>query len=83
MASVRLSDSALQDLERLDSVISERIVAKLLWLEENFTSVVPGYLHRNLSGLYKLRIGDYRAVYSVRNDIIVIEQVGHRRDVYR
>ncbi len=83
MASVRLSDSALQDIERIDPVIAERIIAKLMWFEKNFVDVMPGHLHHGLHGLYKLRIGDYRAVYSVRNDIIVIEEVGHRRDIYR
>lgn len=83
MASVKLSSHALKDLKEIDQVIGKRIIEKLMWLEQNFESLIPERLHRELKDLYKLRIGDYRAIYSVHKDIITIEAVGHRRDVYR
>lgn len=35
--------------------------------------------------LYRLRVGDYRVIYSVDNKgrIIVLILVGHRKDIYR
>jgi len=41
-------------------------------------------LRRNLKGLIKLRIGDYRIIYSIKKDIVTVEviKIGHRRDVY-
>ncbi len=83
MASVKWSESALQDLDALDRVIAKRVVEKVLWLGDNFETIVPERLHRDLRDLYKLRVGDYRAIYSVHSDRITIEAVGHRRDVYR
>ena len=83
MASVKWSDSALGDLDRLDPIVRERVLLKVSWLEDNFVDTVPEPLHLELKGLYKIRIGDYRAVYSVRRNIITIEAVGHRRDIYR
>ncbi|OGG40532.1 hypothetical protein A2118_03910 [Candidatus Kaiserbacteria bacterium GWA2_50_9] len=83
MASVKWSGSALQDLEKLDKVIGKRIVEKVGWLEQNFFDIVPERLHRDLRDLYKLRVGDYRAVYSVNQGLIIIEKVGHRRDIYK
>jgi mRNA interferase RelE/StbE len=43
---------------------------------------------RKLEGsdrLYRLRIGDYRVVYEIHDDrlIVVVIKVGHRREVYR
>ena len=34
---------------------------------------------------YRIRVGDYRVIYSVRNDmlVILIVSIGHRREVYR
>jgi len=34
---------------------------------------------------YRIRIGDYRVVYDVLEDVIVvlILRIGHRKDVYR
>jgi len=35
--------------------------------------------------LYRLRVGDYRVIYQVRDRVLVVlvVEVGHRRDVYR
>jgi mRNA-degrading endonuclease RelE of RelBE toxin-antitoxin system len=33
--------------------------------------------------VYRVRQGDYRILYSVRPIIIVILDIGHRKDVYR
>lgn len=83
MASVNWSADALADLEATDPIIAKRIVEKVFWLENNFTSVVPEKLRRDLKDLYKLRVGDYRVVYSLRQEAITIQAVGHRRDIYR
>ncbi|MFE4975700.1 type II toxin-antitoxin system RelE/ParE family toxin [Kitasatospora sp. NPDC056651] len=36
-------------------------------------------------GLYRLRVGDYRAVYQIRGDVllILVVHVGNRRGVFR
>lgn len=83
MASVKWSNEALQNLDALDSLIRARMLSKVSWLKENFADITPEPLRRELKGLYKLRIGDYRIAYSVRGDVIAIEMVGHRRDIYR
>jgi len=33
--------------------------------------------------VYRVRQGDYRILYSIRPIIIVIHDIGHRKDVYR
>ena len=83
MASLEWTHDALGDLEKIDFVIAQRIVVKAKWLEENFTNIVPEKLRKDLRGLYKLRIGSYRAIYSIRGTRLVVEAVGHRREVYR
>lgn len=83
MVSVRWSNDALKDLERVDTVIAERIVEKTQWLEKNFTHIVPKQLRRDLKGFFKLRVADYRVIYTVEKEILIITKVDHRRDVYR
>jgi addiction module RelE/StbE family toxin len=41
-------------------------------------------LRRNLSGLMKLRVGDYRIIYSIEKKLVTIcvIKIGHRKDVY-
>ena len=41
-------------------------------------------LRRNLKGLMKLRVGDYRIIYSIEKETIIVYvmKIGHRKDVY-
>ena len=44
--------------------------------------------HRKLVGSeakYRIRVGDYRVVYNVENQelVIFIIRIGHRKDIYR
>lgn len=83
MVSAKWSDEALEDIGKLDSTIRERVLAKVSWFEKNFSDVVSDRLHYRLREMYKLRVGDYRVIYSVNKDYVTIEVVRHRRDVYK
>lgn len=41
-------------------------------------------LRRTLKGLMKLRVGDYRIIYSIQKKTVVVSiiKIGHRREVY-
>lgn len=82
--NVEFTPEGLNNLEELTSIIQERILRKIHWLSENFDDVTPQALSADLSGLFKLRVGDYRVIYSFDAEIqiITIHKIGHRRDVY-
>ena len=85
MYEIRILDEAVGDLKRLDKPIGRRIVQRLSWLAENLDSIQREQLAGNLSKFYKFRVGAYRVLYQVLEDeaILVIHQIGHRRDIYR
>lgn len=83
MGSIRWSTRAREALDALDPLIQERVSAKIDWLEEHSSHIAHEPLHRELRGSYKLRAGDYRILYSMSGNNIVIEKIGHRRDIYR
>jgi mRNA interferase RelE/StbE len=37
-----------------------------------------------LSGLWSLRVGNYRAIYSIKNNelLVLVLRLGHRKNVY-
>lgn len=76
---------AADELERLDNSIIERILSKLKWLAGNCYGITPEPLTGKLKGLFKLRVGSYRIVYSLdRNkQVITVHLVGHRREIYK
>ncbi len=85
MYRVRILDSAIRELSRLDISISRRIMDRVHWLAANIDKIKPEALARELKGLYKLRVGDYRVVYEVLHEeqTIVIHAIGHHREIYR
>ena len=36
-----------------------------------------------LLGFYSLRMGSYRAIYSIEKEVIIVHMVGHRSEVYQ
>jgi mRNA interferase RelE/StbE len=82
--SISFARSARKELERLSSDIAARVLAKIEALRDNPR---PGGVIklRGQKSLWRLRVGDYRVVYSIDDwdkkiDVCVIR---HRRDVYR
>ena len=85
MHSLKLLDSALRDLERLDTKVGWRIVKRLIWLAANIDNITPERLKDDLSMFYKFRIGNYRVLNDILKDeqTIIIHQIGHRKEIYR
>lgn len=75
--------SAEKEMDALSSVVLGRITQAILSLE---TDPHPA-ASKKLSGSdkFRMRVGDYRILYTVddHKQTIEIVSVGHRRDVYR
>ncbi|CAN5296322.1 hypothetical protein BH20ACI1_BH20ACI1_05090 [soil metagenome] len=85
MYQVRFIKDAVRDFEKLDKAIARRIARKINWLAENAETIEPKGLRNNLSGLSKLRQGDYRIIYEIvySESIVIIHFIGHRSEVYK
>ena len=74
-------------LRRMEMSEARRIMSKINWLSENLDTVAPEPLAGEFKGFFKLRIGNYRALYSVSQseqlEYIAIHFIGHRRDIYK
>ena len=82
---IRLLPTAVKCLEKIDSKVGQRILDKIEWLVYNFDYVRPLPLLGDLSGFYKLRIGNWRVIYEVERDKleIIIHYIGHRSKIYK
>ena len=85
MYGVEMTDDAEDDLSHLDGMIAQQVVNRLVWLSENAESVQHQALTGRWRGFYRLRVGNYRALYTLDHprQRIVVELVGHRSEVYR
>ncbi len=82
---VEFAPGADGDLSRLDTPVVRRVRSRLDRLAENVESVPHETLSGQLRGLFKIRAGDYRTVYSLdrNNRRITVLAIGHRSEIYR
>ena len=82
---VEISENAEKFLAKVPKKDRLRIIEKIDALEQN--PMPPGSikLQGYKESLYRIRSGDYRVVYSVKKDILVVlvVEIGHRREIYR
>lgn len=84
MCDVRFTSAARNDLKGLDVAVAQRIVDKIRWLAENCESILHEPLSGSLRGYFKLRVGDYRVLYTYDRSqkLIIVHIIDHRRRVY-
>jgi len=80
---VIIKHSAEKELDALQTTIRERMIGRLLALEENPRPTGIKKLQGQES--YRLRVGDYRVLYTIddKSKQVIVLAVGHRREVYR
>ncbi len=76
--------TAEKEFYKLPQQIQKAIAKKLEYLKTNpYPSNVKAL--KNGQGRLRLRVGDYRIIYRVETDVLVIVviKVGHRKNIYR
>ncbi len=74
--------TAKKDLKKLPQNIIEIILKKIYSIKENPLR----YIERlKKSHLWKLRIGDYRAIIIIntKDEVINVIKIGHRKNIYK
>ena len=82
---VKFTDKGEADFNRFDRGIKKRIVAKLRWLENNFSNITPELLSYDLNDFYKLRVTDWRVIYEIDRSAmhLVVHRIERRDKVYK
>lgn len=85
MYKINFTPTGESSIAKLDRVIGQRILDKVKWLSQNLDDLTPQPLKGRFSGLYKLKVGDWRVIYEIVSNekIITIHVVGHRKEIYK
>jgi mRNA interferase RelE/StbE len=83
MRLLEFTEEAKKDLAKLEKSTARQVFSKLRWLVENFDSLSQEPLTGDLKGFYKLRIGEYRALYTFNRTQFIVHFIRHRREVYK
>lgn len=80
--SIQYKRSVAKDLARLDKREARRVLDKI---EKELSTHPDRYatLKGEFEGLHKLRMGDYRVIYAILGNDVMILRIGNRREVYR
>ena len=84
--TIRVSDKAVRDLRKLDRQVARRIrdeLSEIAGLDDPRSRGKA--LVGNLAGLWRYRVGDYRVICDIEDEVLVALVVGvaHRSEVYR
>ncbi len=81
--SLSIKQSAAKALAKIEGEDRQRIINAIDQLKTN--PAAGSVLKGEFSGLRRIRVGNYRVVYEVQDEklVILVIRIGHRREVYR
>ena len=82
MYKVIITAHAVKDIEKIDIITKKRIGEKL----KLFSSDPLKYakkLTNPIIGSYRFRVGDFRIIFDMYDESIIILRVGHRKNIYK
>ncbi len=79
---IAFKKTVARDLKKIDKNQADKILQKI---EQELPDKADSFpaLTGKFSGLRKFRIGDYRIIYSIVDDTVLILRIRHRREAYR
>jgi mRNA interferase RelE/StbE len=82
MYKILFTNRSLKDLENINPTTQKRIAAKLKEYSAEPLKYSKKLSNSNL-GSYRFRIGDYRVIFDIDKENIVILRIGHRKNIYK
>ena len=79
--SIQFKPRAVKDVEGLSSKFQLRVMKKIEEMIDNLKGDVKHLT--NVTPEYRLRVGDYRVLFEIEGDAIIVYRIRHRREAYR
>ena len=72
---------AVKDIQNISEPFKTQIKNKIQTLA-NYPNIANIKKLKNHNPTYRLRVGNYRVLFNIEDDIIVIGRIKHRREAY-
>jgi mRNA interferase RelE/StbE len=82
MKAIHYTETALKNLGKLGGVAAQKVMAKMEIYAENPLALANQVKKLKGSPYLRLRVGDYRVIFTEAGVVITVIKVGHRRDIY-
>lgn len=80
--NVTFKKSVQKDLSKLPKAVAARILDKIDAALPDGAESFP-VLKGEFAGLRKFRVGDYRVIFIILKDDVLVLHIAHRKEVYR
>jgi len=82
--AIKFRPAVEKDIKHLPKKELLRIKRKIESLAENLPDRATTKMKGN-NNFHKIRVGDYRIIYEIHDDVLVIlvVKIGHRKDIYK
>ena len=78
---IEFKPRAVKDLRAINREDAKKILLKIRAMENDLAGDVSRLT--DFEPQFRLRIGDYRALFNVEDDLVTIYRIKHRREVYK
>ena len=79
---IAFKKSVSRDLKKIDKEQAKRILNKIESELPQKAEMFPT-LTGKFSGLRRFRVGDFRVIFSIIGDTVLVLRIGHRKEVYK
>jgi len=80
MFQIEWKENAIGDLNKFENSIVRRMIKRVDELSNDpFSKDIK---RLKSSEYFRLRVGDYRIIFSIEGNLITILKVGHRKNIY-
>ena len=77
---VEFKPRAVRDLDALSPEVARRVIRKIESMQDDLAGDVKRLTQ--FTPEYRLRVGDYRVLFELEGDRIILYRVRHRREAY-
>ncbi len=78
---IEIKPQAVKDGKKIPTKQLERIFDKIELLSDNLQGNVKRLT--NFTPEYRLRIGNYRVLFEIEHDVVVVYRIKHRKSAYK
>jgi mRNA interferase RelE/StbE len=79
-SKIEFKSTAIKDLKALPPIQAKHVMLKIKKMEDNLSGDIKRLT--NYSPEYRLRIGNYRVLFELKENRIIIYRILHRKDAY-
>ncbi len=79
--TIEIQESAKKDLKQIDKTVAMQILKKLKNLE-NYPHLTNIKKLKNHYPPFRYRIGNYRVLFDIEDDILIVVHIKHRKEAY-